>query len=131
MGQPATVQVAGVVSAGTTTPSVLGLPALAEVVNLALTATYSSLKGGAISIASPVTPVPIPFEGIVAGRFFALRLDSGPTVQVSATFAGSGLAVIPVSDELVLHSPRVGDELVSLELVGTADLRYVLAGDVA
>lgn len=129
MAQSTYVQVSGAVAAS---PSVSALFAasLQDFLGLNLQATYGASKGGAISVdAQPNAPFVLPFEGVVSGRFFAMRLVSGQTVRLTITTA-LGTAVVPVSDEFVLHSPAPGDQFTALSISGTADLRYLLAGDV-
>lgn len=104
---------------------------LQEFLGLNFQATYGATKAGMISIAAtdPLNPFVLSLEGIVAGRVFGMRLISGDTMQVKITTA-LGVASVPVSDELVIHSPNPGDEFTAIAFVGTGDVRYFIAGDV-
>lgn len=94
-------------------------------------AVYQSAKGGNISVASTdPSPYTLPLEGILKVRVFGLRLLSGATMKVKITTA-LGVATFPCSDELVIHSPNPGDEITAIQLIGTGDILYAIAGDVS
>lgn len=129
MAQAATLLVVGVVTAQPSTASIFACT-LQELLPLNTSAVYESVKGTVISVASTdLAPFNVPFEGITKGRFFALRLAAGATMKVKVTTA-LGVAVFPVSDLFLLHVPNPGDEVTAIQLVGTGDVAYCLAGDI-
>lgn len=129
MAQSTTVQLTGVLVSQPATPSLYSCT-LQELVNLSFCATYGATKDGVIPIASSDgSPFNLPFEGIIRGRVFALRLLSGATMKLKIT-TGLGVAILSVSGQFLFHSPNPGDEITAIQLVGTGDVAYVLAGDV-
>jgi len=125
------IEITGVVSARPASTA-FGACTLQELLPLNTRATYASTKYGGITIAAidPAPPFNLDFEGIIAGRLFAMRLNSGDSIRVTITFASTGPATIPVSDELLIHNVNPGDEITAISFVGAADISYVLAGDV-
>jgi hypothetical protein len=130
VGQSTTVQVAGAVTVAPSSPAQLSTSVQAFL-KLDLSVVYESAKGGIVSVNSTsLSPFVVPFEGIVRGRFFAFRLESGATMEVHVV-TGLGTAIFPVSDELVIHNPNPGDEFTAISLIGAGDVRYLLAGDLS
>lgn len=129
MAQQTTVQLTGVLVASPAVPSLYSCT-LQELINLGFCATYGATKNGVLPIASPGSPVALPFEGIIKGRMFAMRLLSGATMKVVITTASQGPAACPVSNVLLVHNPNPGDEITGITFQGTGDIAYVLSGDV-
>lgn len=132
MGQSTVVRLTGALAAQPATGSLYS-SSLNELLDVTFCATYGGVKGNVPTLTAPNnTPFSIPFEGITKGRVFALRLLSGVSVQVTITTA-AGSAVLPVSDELLIHNPNPGDEITAIT-IGTANaqvqIAYALAGDV-
>lgn len=129
MAQAATIQVVGAVTSQPQTASFYSCT-LQQLMPLELCAVYESVKGNILSIAgTDLAPFDLPFEGITKGRFLAIRLLSGATLKAKITTA-LGVATIPVSDLFLIHLLNPGDEVTAVQLIGTVDLSYVLAGDV-
>lgn len=130
MAQATPIQLTGVLTARPADPS-FGSCSLLELLPLTFCASYSSAKSGAPSIASTdVAPFTVPLEGITKVRMFALRVRSGIGLKVLLTTA-LGVAAFPVSDEYLFHNPTVGSEATQIQLVGTGDVLYALAGDLS
>lgn len=128
MGQSSQICVVGAVTAQPLTASAYSCT-FQGFLPLDIAAVYEASKGAVISVASTdPSPFTLPFEGIVKGRFFALRLLSGATMKVLITTA-LGVATIPVSNLHLIHNPNPGDEITAIRLVGTGDVAYCLAGD--
>lgn len=130
MAQSSTVNLTGVLTSQPASPSFFSCSAQ-ELLPVSFCATYGSAKGGGISVASTDSvPFSLPFEGITKARVFAMRLMSGATMKLKITTA-LGVATLPCSDEFVLHNPNPGDEILSIQLIGTGDILYALVGDVS
>lgn len=122
------IKVQGAVTAQPATASLYSCT-LQELLSLDLCAVYQASKGAVESIASTdLAPFTIPFSTITKGRFFAIRLVSGGSMKVLMT-TGLGVAVLPLSDLLMWHAPNQGDQATQIQVVGTGDLAYALAGD--
>lgn len=129
MAQAATIKVIGAVTAQPQTASIYSCT-LQELLPLQSEAVYEASRGTVTSVASTdLAPFSVPFEGITKGRLFALRLLAGVTMKVKVTTA-LGVATFPVSDLFLLHVPNPGDEVTAIQLVGTGDVAYALAGDI-
>lgn len=129
MAQSVSLQVIGAVTA---TPSTVAAYSctLQQLLPLSLSAVYESSKANIISVDSTdLAPFSIPFENIIKGRLFGMRLLSGATMKLLVTTA-LGVFTIPVSDLQLIHNPTDGDEFTAIKLVGTGDVAYCLAGDV-
>lgn len=110
-----------------------GTPCLQEILNTSFSATYQSSKSGRPGIvnATDLSPFVIPFETIVKVRAMAIKVVGGGSVRVKVSTAFGTDQVIPVSGILLWHCPNAGDEITSIKLIGTADIEYVIAGDLA
>jgi hypothetical protein len=108
-----------------------GIPGALELLPTALQATYAMAKTAAPSIinATSLSPYVIPLETISRIRLFGMRVR-GQSIKVLVTSAAGADQAFNVSDLLLLHCPNQGDELTAIKLVGTADITYVIAGDV-
>jgi len=128
LSQPTMVKVTGAIASAPSGASIFS-SSLQEFLGLNFTYTYGAKKSGDISVNSTdMSPFSIPFEGILKGRIFAMRLISGGTMKVLLTTA-LGVAALPISDELLIHSPNPGDQFTAIQLVGSGDVRYFMAGD--
>jgi len=83
-----------------------------------------------IVLATDLAPYVVPFETITKARVLVLRVWGG-SITAKLTSAAGIKQAFNVSKLLVWHSPNAGDELTALELVGTAEVEYLLAGDTA
>lgn len=129
MAQSNVLGVVGAVSIAPASSALFTPASLQQFLSLNLDATYGAAKGMERSVAVlAASPETLPLEGITKLRFLALRVLSGATMQVWLTTA-LGVAKIPVSDALLWHAPNPGDEATLVQIVGTADFQYVLAGD--
>lgn len=131
MPLPAIIGHTGSVS-GTPAQATSGVPSLQEILNTSFTSTFASSKSArpAIVGATDASPFVLALETITKVRFMAMRVRGG-TLKVVVTSAAGTDQAFNLSDVLVWHSPNSGDELTAVKLVGTADLEYVLAGDVS
>lgn len=59
---------------------------------------------------------------------FAVKVHSGGPIFVLITTAAGVDQIIPVSESLILFNPTPGSEIVSVKLVGTAEVEYTVAG---
>jgi hypothetical protein len=129
VAQSTTLQLVGVLHAQPA-PASLYSQTLQELLPLSFSAVYGAVKGGVIPVASTdLAPFTLPLEGIVKGRVFAMRLMSGATMKLRITTA-LGTAVLNVSGQFLLHAPATGDQFTAIQLVGTGDVAYAIAGDV-
>lgn len=130
MAQSTQVELQGVINATPSLPSAYCGTAQ-QLLPLSFCATYGASKGGVIPVASSDgSPFNLPLEGINKVRMFAIRLASGATMKVRITTA-LGVANVPVSGQFLFHSPAPGDEITAIALIGTGDVTYAIAGDVA
>lgn len=130
MAQSAQIKVIGAVTAQPATASIYSC-SLQELLSLELCAVYQASKGSVLSIDSTdLAPFTIPFEAIVKGRFFAARILAGASMKLLVT-TGLGVAPVPLSDAFMLHNPNTGDEFTAIQVVGTGDFAYALAGDIS
>lgn len=100
--------------------------------NTSFNATYGSSKSARPSIigATDLVPFVIPLETIVKVRMVAFRVR-GASLKFLVTSAAGVDQAIKCSDLWLAHMPNAGDEWTAIKVVGTADLEYVLAGDVS
>jgi hypothetical protein len=105
---------------------------LMELLRTTFSATYGMSKGARPSIinATDLAPYVIPLETIVRVRLIGIRTRGAP-ITVKLTSAAGTLQVFPVSDLLLLHNPAAGSEVTVVQIVGTADVVYCIAGDTA
>lgn len=130
MAQSRLIGVTGALVSGPPTSALFGGDSRDDFLSLDFQATYGASKGATISIVgTDMAPVVLSLEGIVKGRLFALRVLSGDVVKVLLTQL-SGVSTILVDDEFFFHSRNDANKFTAISLVGTADLSYVLAGDV-
>lgn len=128
MAQSSQIKVVGAVTAAPATSSLYSCT-LQELLSLDACAVYQSSKGNVLTIASTdMAPFTIPFEAITKGRFFAARILAGASMKVLMT-TGLGVAPLPLSDLLLIHNPNEGDQFTQIQVVGTGDFAYALAGD--
>jgi hypothetical protein len=105
---------------------------LQELLSTSFTATYGSSKGArpAIVGATDGSPFVLPLETITKVRLIAMRVRGG-TLKIKMTSAVGTLQSVNVSDLFLWHAPNSGDEITVIQLVGTADAEYIIAGDVS
>lgn len=130
MAQSVPVQVIGAITAQPSTASIYSCT-LQAALPLNACINCQSVKSNDLSgIASTdIAPFPIPFESITKARVFAMRLVGGATMKLVMTFS-SGVFSIPVSDLFSWVSPNPGDECLSIVLVGSGDVSYLIGGDI-
>lgn len=131
MAFPSTVAHQGALQ-GAPTASSVGTPSLTEILNTSFSNTYGSSKAARPGIvgATVGSPYVIPFETITKVRMFAFRVRGG-SLEFRLTSAKGVDQALACSDIWLWHSPFAGDEITAIKVIGTADLEYVIAGDVS
>lgn len=116
---------------GSPAQSSISSPSLTELLNTSFTGTYGSSKGARPTIngATDLAPFVIALETITKVRVIVMRVRGGSLVVKLTSAAGTDQA-FPVSELFMLSTPSAGSEVTSIKCVGTADLEYVIAGDV-
>jgi hypothetical protein len=130
MSLPVTVQHTGSL-AGSPATATSAFPSLTEIANTSFQRTYSQRIAGTLSVigATDLSPLAMPFGSITKAHVVYLRMQGG-SLKVKFTSAAGVDQAILVSDEILLHTPNVGDEITAINLVGTGvDCEYVLIGD--
>lgn len=129
MAIPATVSHIGTLS-GSPAQGSIGSPSLQEIINTSFSGTYGSSKSARPSIVGATDGVPfvLPFETITKVRVLVIQVRSG-SIKVKCTSAAGALQALLVSSFLLVHAPNPGDEITAIQLVGTADIEYFIAGD--
>jgi len=131
MSFPASFQHTGSLN-GSPSNSGSAVPSLQEILCTTFQATYSGRKSGAPTIvgATDGAPFVLNFETLTKVRLFGVRI-SGGSLKIKMTSAGGTLQSVMCSDLFLLHSPNTGDEITAINLVGTANIEYLIAGDVS
>lgn len=109
------------------------IPSLQEILGTTFSATLSASKSGRPTIVGATDGVPfvLGLETITKVRLIVLRVTGGSLkVKLTNSTAGS-LQAVMVSNLFMLYAPNAGDEVTAIQLVGTADLEYLIAGDVS
>jgi len=127
---PAIISHQGVLS-GSPSASSSGLT-LQEIFNTSFMATFGSSKGArpGIIAATDAVPYTIPLETITKVKCIALRTPNGSTIKMVITSAVGTNQAFNVSGLFLWTGMNSGDEITAIKLVGTADIEYVIAGDV-
>jgi len=117
---------------GQPTP-VPGGPSLSDMLNTSFNGTYAASKATRLSVvgATDLVPYAVAFDSITKGRFLGLRVINGSSIKVLITSPSGTDQAIKVSSLLLWHSPNSGDEITAINLVGTADIELLIAGDVS
>ena len=131
MAQSVTIWHSGSVT-GQPTP-VPGGPSLSDMLNTSFNGTYAASKATRLSVvgATDLVPYAVAFYSITKGRFLGLRVINGSSIKVLITSPSGTDQAIKVSSLLLWHSPNSGDEITAINLVGTADIELLIAGDVS
>lgn len=131
MASPSLVTHTGAVN-GSPAQSSAQSPSLTELLNTSFQGTFGSSKGARPTIngATDLVPFVVAFETITKVRMIFMRVRGG-TLTVKLTSAKGADQAFPVSDTFVWYSPNAGDEVTAIKLVGTADLEYIICGDVS
>lgn len=131
MALPATISHTGSLS-GSPASGSIGAPSLQEILNTSWSGTYGSSKSGRPGIvnATDLLPFTICLETITKVRVLIINVKAGTMKVLVTSAAGIDQAFSISNGNLIMHMPAAGDELTSVKLVGTADIEYVLAGDV-
>lgn len=131
MAQSVTIWHSGSVT-GQPTP-VPGGPSLSDMLNTSFNGTYAASKATRLSVvgATDLVPYAVSFDSITKGRFLGLRVINGSSIKVLITSPSGTDQAIKVSSLLLWHSPNSGDEITAINLVGTADIELLIAGDVS
>lgn len=134
MSQSNLVKLDGVLTAG---PSGLsfGSCSLREIFPISFCDCYAGLQGAVESnlVSSDGSPFTLPMGTITKGRVLALRILAGLTVKVIVT-TGLGVAILPMSDQLLLRCRNPGDEFTQVQISTSAqavDLGWLISGDVS
>jgi hypothetical protein len=103
-----------------------------DFLNTSFQGTYGAGKGAAVSIvgATSGSPFILALETIVKVRMLAFRVRGG-SLEIRITSAKGTDQAFACSDIFVWHAPFAGDELTAIKCIGTADLEYVISGDVS
>ena len=123
---PFTVATSGSVQA-TPSPSssVDGSALLSASIDLASTDTFDAVFSGNLPIAGTLA---FALGAIAKVRYVSIRAVDGESLTVSIT-SSRGVALVPVSDMLVLRAKNVGDEITALSIAGTGRVEYIVAGN--
>lgn len=132
MAQPATITHTGVVNGSPASTPGGPSPSLGEILNTSTTVTYQASKSGRPSIigATDGAPFVLSFETMTKVRFFAMRVRGG-TIKLKVTSVLGTDQVIGVSDLLLWSSQFPDDAWTAIKMVGTADVEYLMAGDLS
>lgn len=128
MAQPVTLTHEGaLVSAPASSPS-----SLLDRLITSFEFTYQVARTGHPTIigATDMAPFVIGFEGMTAVRVFGLRVNSGDLKVLVTSASGTDQALnVGGQGVLLWSSPYSGDQLTAIKMVGTADVDYLIAGD--
>lgn len=104
-----------------------------ELLSTTFSNTYQSAKAASPSVvgATDIAPYVVGLDSITKVRMFALKVVSGASIKVKLTSVAGALQSLYVSSLLLWNSPNSGDEITVIQLVGTADVELVIAGDTA
>lgn len=98
--------------------------------NLGLSHQYSEQAGGNLQVnGTDSNPFVLSNPNVDLVRFLSIRALGGASFKVQLTSAVGTNQMFRLSDLLVLHSPNVGDELVAINLIGTGEIEYKMAGE--
>jgi len=133
MGQPCIVAHTGALN-GSPSSGPLSGPSLVELLNTSFTETYNARGSGAPTVVGATDMAPFVLDlanfTITKVRMFALKVNAG-TIVVKVTSAKGTDQAVPVSKLWLWDAPFAGDEITAIKFVGTADLEFVIAGDVS
>jgi hypothetical protein len=131
MSIPSTVCHQGVLS-GSPAASSTGLT-LQDIFNTNFSLTLGVSKSARPSIvgATDVSPYVIPLETITKVRCIAIRSPDRSSFVVKLTSSKGSLQAIPCSGVFLWQGTNSGDEVTVIQIVGTVDLEYFIAGDSA
>lgn len=134
MSVPVTLAHQGVLNGTPSNGSLAGGQSLTGLLRTDFSATFPSSKSGRPCITGATfagTPFVFPLEGITKVRIFALRIISGSLLVRFSSPNGGATQIIPVSNFLLIYNPVSGDEFTVIDAEGTANVEYVLAGDLS
>ena len=131
MAQSVTIWHSGAVT-GQPTP-VPGGPSLSDMLNTSFNGTYAASKATRLSVvgATDLVPFAVAFDSITKARFVGLRVINGSSIKMLLTSPSGTDQALKVSSLVLWHSPNSGDEITAINLVGTADIELLIAGDVS
>lgn len=123
---PFTLTTSGSVQA-TPSPSsaVDGSALLGSSVDLASTDTFDAVFAGNLPIAGTLA---LALGAVVAVRYVSVRAVDGQSLTVSIT-SGRGVALVPVSDLLVVRARNAGDEISAVSISGNGRVEYIIGGN--
>lgn len=118
------VKVVGSVNSGPSNPT--GPTNLSSFVDLGVDEVYPSVEGANVTLAGgPAFQLGASFTAI---RVIAFRAVNGDSFQLQLTSGLGASQLVPCSGLVVLHVPKVGDEITTLKVVGAGNVEYFLAG---
>lgn len=82
---------------------------------------------GNARVASPSTPVALPFPSNLRARFLYMRTQSSATALVTVTFATQGARVIPIAGLLCIEVAE-DEQISAISVQGTVDFEWAAFG---
>ena len=110
-----------------------GGPSLSDMLNTSYQGTFGATKSAVLSVvgATVGSPYVLEMDSVVKARFIALRVVNGASIQLQVTSPAGTLQTFVVSPLLLLTAQNPGGEITAINLVGTADIEVLIAGDVS
>lgn len=129
MSQPALVSHTGSLSGAPSNGAIVA-PSLQELLNTGFSNTYQATASARPTISAlEGSPFTIPLVTITKVRMIAMQVRSGSLTILLTSTAGTDQAIL-ASGLFLMNTPNAGTEITSIKVFGTADLEYVIAGDV-
>ena len=130
MGVPHQLTVSGSATLGPIQPTACPFPSSTSAISLATMRTCQVARADSVSFNTPGPGWTSLIAGLTisAVRFLVIRVQSGSLI-LRVTSAAGGVALLPVSDFLVLSLPIAGTELTAVDAQGTANMELIVAGD--
>lgn len=134
MSVPVQIVNSGVLNGSPPNGSLTGGQSLTGLMRTDFAATFGSSKSARPCIVGATfagTPFVFALEGITKVRMFTIRIISGSLLLRFSSPNGGAQQVIPCSNFLQIYNPNNNDEFTVIDAEGTANVEYVLAGDIA
>jgi hypothetical protein len=106
--------------------------ASADAIATSFQGTYTASQDLRLTVvgATSGSPFVVPMGSVATARAVLIRVVNGASITAVITSA-AGTSKINVSSLFLWSSPNPGDEITAISLVGTADVRVLIAGDVS
>ena len=113
--------------------AVPGGPSLSDMMNTSFSNTYSASQASRLSVvgATDLSPFVVAFGSVTKARFLGIRVINGSSIKALLTSPSGTDQALKTSSLLLWNSPNSGDEITAINLVGTADIELLIAGDVS